>query len=75
MVSWWVRNSCFNNEKIQISNIVLMNAACSLSGFFGSRYGSKCIGHNIYIGRSINIRYFSGVSTILIGNEFCRQVS
>ena len=51
MEYWWGRYSYFNNEKIQISGVEIMNAAFGLSGSFGSGVRSKCIGNKIYIGR------------------------
>ena len=37
MVSWWVTHLYFNNEKIQIGGIELINAEYGSSGSFGSR--------------------------------------
>ena len=55
MVSWWGIYSFFSNELIQISDVLLMNAECGSSGSFLLIVGSKCIGHNTYIGIRINL--------------------
>ena len=55
MVSWWITDSYFNNETIQIGDIEIMTAAYVSSGSFGSIVRSKSIGHNAYTGRR---RYF-----------------
>ena len=56
MVSYWRSDSYSNEELIQISDVEITNAEFCSSGSFGSRVRSKCIGHNIYTGRSINLR-------------------
>ena len=56
MVSWWVTNSYFNNELIQMSDLELMNAAYFLSGSFVSVVRSKYIGHNTHTVRRSNFR-------------------
>ena len=56
MVSWWGRDSYFNNGLIQISDVVIMNQACGASGPFESVFWSKIIGHNTYIGRRVYFR-------------------
>ena len=55
MVSCWGRYPYFNNEPIQIIDVILMNSAYGLSGSFGSRVRSKSIGHNTYTGRRSNL--------------------
>ena len=54
MLSWWVIDSYFNIELIQIRDIEILISACGSSGSFGSRVRSKYIGHNTYTGRRIN---------------------
>ena len=56
MVSWWGTDSYFNNEKIQIGYIELMNAVYGSSGSFGSRVRYTSIGHYTYTGRRSNFR-------------------
>ena len=56
MVSWWVIDSYFNIEQIQIRDIEIMISAYGLSGSFGSIVRSKSIGHNTYKGRRSNFR-------------------
>ena len=56
VVSWLGRYSYLNNEQIQISAVLHMNAAYGSSGSFGSRVGSKCDGHNTYTGRRRKLR-------------------
>ena len=56
MVSWWGIDSYFNIEQIQIRDIEIIISAYGVSGPFGSRVRSKYIGHNTYIGRTINFR-------------------
>ena len=56
MVSWWVTDSYFNIEQIQMADIEIMTAAYGSSGPFGSRVRSKYIGHNTYTGRRSNLR-------------------
>ena len=55
MVSWWGTYSYLNNEKIQIGDIELMNAAYGSSGSFGSIVRSKYIGHITHTRRRINL--------------------
>ena len=55
MISWWVKDSYFNNEQIQIGDIWIMNHEYGSSGSFGSRVRSKSIEHNTYIYRRSNI--------------------
>ena len=50
MVSWWVIDSYFNIELIQIGDIEIMISSYGLSGSFGLRVRSKSIGHNTYTG-------------------------
>ena len=50
MVAWWLTNTYFNNELIQIGDIEIMTSAYGSSVSFGSRVRSKYIGHNTYIG-------------------------
>ena len=56
MVSWWVTDSYFNNELIQIDDIKIMTSVYVSSVSFVSRVRSKSIGHNIYTGWRINFR-------------------
>ena len=56
MVSWWIIDSYFNTELIQIGDIDIMISAYGLSGLFGFRVTSKYIGHNNYIGIRSNFR-------------------
>ena len=56
MVSWWVIDSYFNIEQIQISDIKIMITAYGFSIPFGSIVRSKSNGHNTYIGRRSNLR-------------------
>ena len=50
MISWWVIDSYFNIEQIQIRDIEIMISAYGSSGSFKSRVRSKYIEHNNYIG-------------------------
>ena len=56
MVSWRGTDSYLNNEKIQTSDVELIDATYGSSGSFGSRVRSKYIGHNTYTGRISNFR-------------------
>ena len=56
MVSWWVRYLYFNNEAIQISDVVFMNAEYGSLVSFRSINRSKFIGHNTYTGKRENFR-------------------
>ena len=46
MVSWWGKDSHFNNESTKIDDVELMNDAYGSSGSFGPRVRSKYIGYN-----------------------------
>ena len=50
MVYFWEKDSYLNNEPVQISDVVLINASYGSSGSLGSRVRSKGIVHNIYTG-------------------------
>ena len=54
MVSLWVRDSYFNNKKIKISDVEIMNDEFGSSGKFASRVRSKCVGHKTYTSISNN---------------------
>ena len=54
MVSWWVIDSYFSIQQIQILDIEIMISAYGLLGSFGSRVRSKYIGQNIYTSRKSN---------------------
>ena len=56
MFSWWVIDSYFSIELIQIRDIEIMISAYGLSGSFGSRVRYKYIGHNTYTDRRSNFR-------------------
>ena len=56
MVSWWVTDSYFNNNKIQMGDIELMNPAYGSSVSFESIVRSKYIVHNTYIVRISHFR-------------------
>ena len=56
MVYWWGIDSYLNIEQIQIREIEILISEYGYSGLFGSRVGSKSIGHNNYKGRGINFR-------------------
>ena len=51
MVYWWVIDSYFNIELIEIRDIDNMISTYGSSGLFGSRVSSKSIGHKTYTGR------------------------
>ena len=56
MVSWWGSDSYFNNGKIKVSDIEIMNAVLGSSGKFGSRDRYKCIDHKTCTGIRSNFR-------------------
>ena len=56
VVSWWGKDSYFNNEQIQIGDIEIMTAAYGSSGSFGSKVRFNSIGHNTFTGRRSNFR-------------------
>ena len=45
MVSCWVRELYFNNERIKTRNVVLMNVEYGSLGSFVSRVRSECVGY------------------------------
>ena len=48
MVSWWVTDTYFNDELIQIGDIEIITAAYGSAGSFVSMVRSKYIKHNTY---------------------------
>ena len=56
MVSWQGTDSCFNNDEMKIGDIEMITSAYFPSKQFGSRVGSKYIGHDTYTGRRSNLQ-------------------